>query len=394
MQVATIAFKVNKNAEKAIVQKHPWVFSNSIVKQSKEGEAGDLCIIFKNSNNKLLAVGLLDPDSPIRIKVLQVGSSLVIDENFFENRFSKAYSRRESLIKNNTSAYRLIYGENDNLPGLVIDIYDYVGVIKLYSSIWQPYIELIKLALLKVSSVNCIVLRLSRNLIQNSPLKEGILIGKLDSENVLFEEHGVLFSANPLKGHKTGYFLDHRANRLNTRNLSKGKHVLDVFSYAGGFTVNALIGGAKSVTSVDISRHALDLAKDNIHLNLKSSNHKTICGNAFEILEELVNKKKEFGLVIIDPPSFAKSQKEIPKALLSYKKLVKLGIPLTSQNGILLMASCSSRINSEEFYDLVLNEVSRSKRNFKILKKTTHDIDHPEGIPELNYLKSIYVQFD
>ena len=394
MQVDTIAFKVNKNAEKAIIQKHPWVFSNSIVKQSKDGKAGDLCIIFKNSNNKLLAVGLLDPDSPIRIKVLQVGASLVIDKSFFENRFSTAYAKREPLLKTDTSAYRLIYGENDDLPGLVIDIYDYVGVIKLYSSIWQPYIDQIKLALLKVSSVNCIVLRLSRNLIQNSPLKEGILMGKLVSENVLFKEHGVLFSANPLKGHKTGYFLDHRANRLNTRNLSKGKNVLDVFSYAGGFSVNALVGGAKSVTSVDISRHALELAKVNINLNLKTSNHKTICGNAFEVLQDLVNKNKEYGLVIIDPPSFAKSQKEIPKALLSYKKLVKLGIPLTSQNGILLMASCSSRITSEEFYDLVIKEVTRCNRNFKILKKTTHDIDHPEGIPELNYLKSIYVQFD
>ena len=116
MQVATIAFKVNKNAEKAIVQKHPWVFSNSIVKQSKDGEAGDLCIIFKHSNNKLLAVGLLDPDSPIRIKILQVGASLVIDQSFFEHRLSAAYARREPLLKTDTSAYRLIYGENDQLP--------------------------------------------------------------------------------------------------------------------------------------------------------------------------------------------------------------------------------------------------------------------------------------
>jgi 23S rRNA (cytosine1962-C5)-methyltransferase len=389
-----IAFKVSKPAEKAILQGHPWVFESSIVKQSKEGNPGDIAIIYRHKNNKLLAVGLFDPNSIIRIKVLEVDNQLSIDQDFFGSSFSKALGIRSSLLQTETNAFRLIYGENDQLPGLVIDIYDDVGVIKLYSEIWIPYLDLIKAALLDTISISTIVLRLSRAL-QNRDenIKEEVIHGELDKESIVFKEHGLKFSADPIKGHKTGYFLDHRHNRLAVRHLARGKTVLDVFAYAGGFSVNAIAGGAKQVIALDISKQALDMASANVELNFKNAPFETLAGNAFEKLDQYVSKGISFDLLIIDPPSFAKRQVEVPKAIESYKRLIKSGIKLVSKNGVLLMASCSSRISKEDFYSLVTDTIKTERRKFEIIDKTGHDIDHPSGIQELEYLKSVYIKF-
>jgi 23S rRNA (cytosine1962-C5)-methyltransferase len=394
LKKSAIAFKVNNKAEKAIAQGHPWVYSNSIIKQSKSGVAGDISIIFKQSNNKLLAVGLYDPESPIRIKLISINGSVTLDYNFIQNTIVIALSKRKELLRTDTNAYRLIYGENDGLPGLIVDIYDNVAVIKLYSPIWNRYLVLIQQALIKVLPLECIVLRLSRSVQDQNEMSEGVIFGALKSDQVTIKEHGITFKVDPLLGHKTGCFLDHRHNRLNIRNLSQSKTVLDVFSYAGGFSVNALHGGAQRVTSVDISKHALELARQNILLNINNPNHQTICHNAFDVLTKLAQNGDHFDIVIIDPPSFAKSQNEVSKAIHSYKKLVRLGTKLVSKNGILMMASCSSRIKKTEFFDLVIQEVKYSTRNYKILQTTAHDTDHPEGIPELSYLKSIYIQID
>lgn len=391
-----IAFKVKKAAEKSILQGHPWVYESSIIKQNKDGKAGDLAIVFDQRNNKLLAIGLYDPSSIIRIRILHVGSHAAIDKLFFKNKFDTALRRRAPLLATDTTAYRLTYGENDGLAGLITDVYNDHVVIKFYSEVWVTYLDWIKEILKELVSAKVIIVRLNRNLQKaNLDLQDGEVVhGVLENEEVIFMEHGLKFKANLIKGHKTGYFLDHRNNRLKIRTLSKGKTVLDIFSYAGGFSINAIAGGAKEVISLDISAQALEIARANVALNFEETGHKTLAMDAFEGIELLRFEGKKFDLIICDPPSFAKSEDQIPRAIKSYQRLIKVIVPIIAKNGMLLMASCSSRVQKEVFYNLVVKELSINNRRFDIVETAAHDVDHPEDIKELSYLKAVYVQFD
>lgn len=397
LQPTTLAVKLTAAGERSIRNEHPWIFSESIEKINKEGASGDIAVVFSHSKNKAIGVGLYDPNSPIQIKMLHFGSGAKIDASFFSEIINAAFSLRKELLKSNTNSYRLLFGENDGFPGLIADVYAHVLVVKLYSAIWFPYLETILTQLLAVSKCDCAVLRLSRKL-QNSEsfgLKDGMVIyGTLESEVVHFVEHDVNFSANVIKGHKTGYFLDHRHNRKEVRLRSKGMKVLDVFSYAGGFSVHALANGAKEVTSVDISRQALELALENGKLNNYNGEHKVIVGDAFEVMERLISENKKYNVVVIDPPSFAKSAKETAIARKKYAQLASLGVRLTAKNGILLLASCSSRILAADFFRINTEALKASGRRFSIEKKTYHDADHPVTFPEGAYLKSGYYRIE
>ncbi len=393
-----IAIKLKPAAETLVKKGHPWVFENSIAKQNKEGNSGDLAIIFDNRKNKFVACGFYDPNSPIRIKILQANKPANINAEWFADKVQEAYNKRIPLLKTDTNSYRLIYGENDNLPSLVVDVYDNVLVVKLYASFWFYHLKDILPELIKVSNADTTVLRLSRN-VQKEKNQFGftdgqILDGELSNEVIVFKEHGVNFSANVIHGHKTGYFLDHRNNRKKVGELSSGKTVLDVFSYAGGFSIHALVGGAKEVTSLDISAPALEIAKSNAKLNEFSGTHKVIVGDAFEELNNLAKANKKFDIVVIDPPSFAKSATEVDKALAGYKKLAQLGLKLVQKKGTLILASCSSRVTSDVFFDLVEETLHRNNANYTILEKTLHDIDHPIGFKEGAYLKCVYVRIN
>ncbi len=393
-----IAIKLKPKAETLVKKGHPWIFENSILKQNKEGKSGDIAVIFDGKKNKFLACGFYDPNSPIRIKILQANKPATINSEWFKNKVKEAYQKRIPLLKTDTNSYRLIYGENDNLPSLVADVYDHVLVVKLYASFWFYHLDDILPALIETSQAKTTVLRLSRNVQKESNefgYHDGQVIdGTLENEVVIFKEHGVNFSANVIHGHKTGYFLDHRANRKRVGEISKGKTVLDVFSYAGGFSVHALAGGAKAVTSLDISGPALEIAKQNAKLNSFSGTHHTIVGDAFEGLAALAKENKKFDVVVIDPPSFAKSAAEIDKAVAGYKKLAQLGLKLVSKKGTLVLASCSSRVTAEMFFELVETELIKSNKQYTILDKTLHDIDHPIGFKEGAYLKSIYLRIE
>jgi len=219
-----------------------------------------------------------------------------------------------------------------------------------------------------------------------------ILHGTLANEVVVFREHGLLFSANVIKGHKTGYFLDHRYNRKKVGELADGKTVLDVFAYAGGFSVHALAGGATEVTSLDISAQALKMASGNVALNALTNRHKIMATDAFEGLAKLQNDDKQFDIVVIDPPSFAKQASEVVTAKNQYKRLALLGVGLVKKNGILLLASCSSRILAEDFYTFMAETLTENAYSFEVLEKTQHDVDHPIGFTEGAYLKSMYLR--
>ncbi len=394
IQVKRLAIKLRPSGEKMAKRNHPWVFEDSIVKQNTEGKAGDLAIVYDTKKNNFLACGLYDPYSPIRIKLIQFKKAAQIDESWFLTKIKEAYQLRQPLLETDTNSYRLLFGENDNLPGFIADVYHEVLVVKLYSHIWFPYLNWIIPHLITITGCKTVVLRLSRLLQTKGDtygLKDGsVIYGTLDNEVVIFREHGVLFSANVIKGHKTGYFLDHRHNRKRVGELANGKSVLDVFSYAGGFSVHALKGGAKEVISLDISRHALEIAKENAALNQPKGKHKIMIADAFEGLQELIDQQKKFDIVVIDPPSFAKRENEIAKAKKSYAKLAQLGVQLVSHNGVLVLASCSSRVVAKEFFEISEECILASGRGFEVIEKTYHDIDHPINFPEGAYLKCGY----
>tara|TARA_B100000809_G_scaffold248886_1_gene279457 strand:+ start:903 stop:2138 length:1236 start_codon:yes stop_codon:yes gene_type:complete len=389
-----IAVKLTPKAEVLVKKGHPWVFDKSITKQSIDGKSGDLVIIFDNRKNKFTACGFYDPSSPIRIKILQANKPANINAAWFKEKIKTAYQKRLPLLKTATNSYRLIYGENDNLPSLIADVYADVLVVKLYATFWLPYLNDILPELLEISDTKTLVLRLSRNVQKEGNehgLKDGQVIhGELENEVVVFEEHGVAFSANVIHGHKTGYFLDHRANRKKVGEMSKGKTVLDVFSYAGGFSVHALAGGATEVTSLDISGPALEIAKANAQLNNFNGKHSVIVGDAFEEMEDLADARTKFDIVVIDPPSFAKSAVEVDRAINSYKRLANLGLKLVKRGGTLVLASCSSRVTSDVFFELMEEVMDAAQVNYKVLTTTKHDIDHPIGFKEGAYLKTIY----
>lgn len=392
-----LAVKLTVTGERSVRSGHPWIFSDSIEKINIEGIAGDIAIIFSHTKNKVIGVGLYDPDSPIRIKMLHHGGATRIDVAYFLEKIQAAYALRVPLLNTNTNSYRLLFGENDGFPGFIADVYNKVLVVKLYSEIWMPFLDEILKILQNVTKCECTVVRLSRKLQKSktSKLKDGdILFGTLTNEVVKFIEHGVYFSANVIKGHKTGYFLDHRANRKLVGDLSRGKDVLDVFSYAGGFSVHALAKGAKEVTSLDISKQALEVALLNGKLNDYSGVHKTIAGDAFDEMHTLIAKKKSFDIVVIDPPSFAKNLKEIAVAKKKYTQLALLGERLCKKGGMLILASCSSRISSETFFDINKDALTSRSRNFSLHLTTGHDIDHPIGFPEGAYLKCGYYKLD
>lgn len=393
-----LAVKLNSKGEKYVKSGHPWVFSNNILKINPNACTGDLAIIFDKTKNKVIGIGLYDANSPIRVKIIHSGLEKVeINNKFFLSKIKIAYYKREQLLKTTTNSYRLLFGENDGFPGLIADVYASVLVVKIYSEIWLPYLEEILSALQYISKANTIVIRLSRILqqLKSHNLNDGdVVYGSLEHDVVNFIEHGVHFSANVINGHKTGYFLDHRANRRQVGVWSKNKTVLDVFSYAGGFSVHALANGAKEVTSLDISKQALQIAVKNGKLNSYSGKHNTIIGDAFKTLKLLIDNKAKYNVVVIDPPSFAKQASEISLAKKKYAQLAVLGEKLTAKNGLLVLASCSSRILASEFLDINQKILKAQSRKFSLILKTQHDLDHPINFPEGAYLKTGYYQFN
>jgi 23S rRNA (cytosine1962-C5)-methyltransferase len=391
-----LAVKLTIVGERSVRSGHPWIFSESIEKINSDGTSGDIAIIFSHTKNKVMGIGLYDPDSPIRIKMLHHEGSATIDADFFAEKIFNAFALRAELLETDTNSYRLLHGENDGFPGLIADVYADVLVVKLYSAIWFPYLEGILEALLAVSNCTCVVLRLSRKLQSKSVsgFTDGqVLFGELKKEVVPFKEHGVHFSAHVIKGHKTGYFLDHRHNRQQVGRYAHGKTVLDVFAYAGGFSVHALARGATEVTSLDISEQALALALANGKLNTFSGKHTTLAGDAFVLLRHIIANKKTYDIVVIDPPSFAKRQVEVDVAKKKYAQLAQLGAALTAQKGLLVLASCSSRVSSDDFFEINETALKHARRRYKQPSKTFHDVDHPTHFPEGAYLKCGYYRF-
>ena len=393
-----IAIHITAAAQRVLQGGHPWLFADSIVKQSHSGQPGDLAVIFDN-RRRFLAIGLYDPESPMRVRILQHRQQATIDRKWFQACLQTAVNRRKPLDTPQTTGYRLVHGENDSLPGLIVDRYGDTLVLKLYTAAWLPHLADIISGLQQVQPHDRLILRLSRNAADAfTPydLYDGqILMGSaIDGPNH-FIENGLRFAADVLHGHKTGFFFDQRDNRAHVRDLSTGRHVLDVFAYTGGFSVYAAAGGAQSVTSLDVSAPALQSASTNFALNqdlpaVATCQHHSIIDDAFSGLEDLHATGQQFDMVIVDPPAFAKNAAEVDRALAAYQRLVRSALNVLEPEGILVMASCSSRVSSDDFFNTIHQMAAQVGRPLKEIERTGHTLDHPIGFPEGEYLKCLF----
>ncbi|MFO1475655.1 MAG: class I SAM-dependent rRNA methyltransferase [Verrucomicrobiota bacterium] len=389
-------------AERAIRSGHPWVFADKIRDQNRPATAGELAALF-DRNDRFIAMGLFDPDSPIRVRIAHAGKPLEINRAFWAARLEAAIERRAGLFDARTTGYRLINGESDGWPGLVLDRYGDTLALKIYTAAWLPRLDEVADLIQSKLSPQRLVLRLSRN-IQPAARKQfrledgSVLRGFPIKETVTFLENGLHFEADVARGQKTGFFLDQRDNRRRVETLSENRRVLNAFSFSGGFSLYAARGGAVSVTNLDISAHALDAARRNLALNSQFGSpidrclHEFVQADALEWLH--AERRRRFDLVILDPPSFAKKENERAEALQAYERLVSLGRALLGPGGLVLACSCSAHVNTQEFFTAARRGAARNAGTFRELWTSTHAPDHPATFPEANYLKAICLRID
>jgi 23S rRNA (cytosine1962-C5)-methyltransferase len=395
-----LRLRLKPAAETAVRSGHPWVFAESVRDQNRAGHTGELAIIY-DRNDRFLAAGLYDADSPLRVRVVHLGKPAELNDAWWHERFRQALARRDGILDERTTACRLLNGESDGWPGLVVDRFAEVLVMKLYTAAWLPRLNLLREWLRSEPGVRSVVLRLSRNVQATfgaAGFRDGMVLeGAAVNGPVVFQETGLHFEADVVAGQKTGFFLDQRENRRAVESLARGADVLNAFSFSGGFSLYAARGGAKAVASLDISAHALASARKNFHLNERDDavarcRHETIQADAFAWLEQ--NTARQFDVVILDPPSLAKREAERAGAIRAYEKLVSNGLRAVRKGGTLVSASCSGHVSTEEFFGAVRRAVQRAGRTFAIIREAQHAPDHPATFAEAQYLKALFLKLD
>ena len=394
-----ITLRVTAAAERSLRHGHPWLYDQAITRQSHPGRAGDLAVIF-DRERRFLAIGLYDPDSPLRVRVLRHRRPAPIDEAWFAAQLARAIAQRAGIPATETTGYRLVHGENDGLPGLVIDRYGRTLVLKLYTTAWVPHLRPVLAALASVAPAERLVLRLSR-IVQRQPsllygLTDGVVLaGPPLHGPIVFRERGLQFEVDPVRGQKTGFFLDQRENRARVESLCAGRTVLDAFGYTGGFSVYAARGGARDVTTVEVSQPALDAARRNMarnrdHPAVEAASHRMVAGDAFDTLRRFRDRGAAFDVVLLDPPAFAKTRDEVGAGLLTYRRLARLGLEVLRPGGTLMFSSCSSHVSPESFFQTVRRAAVAAKRPLREIERTGHPADHPIGFAEGAYLKCLF----
>lgn len=398
---ARLRLEVTRTAESVLRGGHPWLFAESIRRQNRPGQLGEIAVIY-DRNDRFLALGLFDPESPLRVRILHQGNPVPIDSAWWMTRLEEAVARRVALRQDVlTSGFRWIHGENDRWPGLVLDRYAQTLVLKLYTAAWFPRLSELESMFRQRFQPERLVLRLSRNVQETAKsqfqLADGqILFGPALPGPVHFLESGLQFEADVVRGQKTGFFLDQRENRRRVETLAASRDVLNAFSFSGGFSLYAARGGARSVTDLDMSPHALQAARRNFarnhsHPAVRSCRHETVQADAFAWLAQA---KERFGLVILDPPSMARKETERTGALQAYRQLVRSAAPRLHPGGLLVAASCSAHVPAPEFFELVRGTARASGRRLVEIETTLQPADHPATFEEGKYLKAIYLRVE
>ena len=385
-----------RGKEESLDRFHPWVFSGAVKKVPEDIEEG--CVVRVISHDgRIIGVGHYQIGS-IAVRMLDFADTLP-DKEFYYSRLSDAFRLRKSLglITDNNNAYRLVHGEGDFVPGLVVDVYGNTAVLQAHSVGIHHARHIIAeaLATLPEAGIENVFYKSETTLpfkARLDPVNEYI-IGQYQTSEAL--ENGLRFNIDWLRGQKTGFFLDQRSNRQLLRSLSSGRKVLNTFCYTGGFSVYALAGGAKHVDSVDSSAKAISLTDANVELNFgKDAPHKSFAVDAFKFLDAM--EQNAYDLIVLDPPAFAKHRSAIRNALRGYQRINARAIERIAPGGILFTFSCSQAVSKEQFRLAVFSAAASTGRKVRILHQLTQPADHPVNIyhPEGEYLKGLVLYIE
>ena len=386
--------RLRKGKDESLKRFHPWVFSGAIQSLDDGIEEGDVVRVVTFTGD-FIAVGHYQQGS-IAVRVLSF-SDVLIDDEFWHSRLSSALQMRLSIgiagnPQNNT--YRLVHGEGDNLPGLIIDVYDHTAVMQAHSIGMHRCRKEVAKALSEVmeSRVANIYYKSETTLpFMTADDMNGFLIG--GSDDNIATENGLKFRVDWLKGQKTGFFVDQRENRSLLEHYAKGKRVLNMFCYTGGFSFYAMRGGAELVHSVDSSAKAIELTKQNVELNFPGdARHQAFCEDAFKYLESVgQGSALTYNLIILDPPAFAKHRGALHNALKGYTRLNQKAFEKIEKGGILFTFSCSQVVTKDHFRNAVFTAAALAGRKVRILHQLHQPADHPINIyhPEGEYLKGL-----
>ena len=368
---------------------HLWVFSNELASVPRDIASGETVKLFTH-DKKFLGTGFYNPHSLISVRLISSKDEQP-DKEFFKKKFLEALKLREIIYKNDeTNAYRLVHGESDGLPGLIVDRFNQAIVLQAFSAGMDIHIQLICDVLQELLNPTVIIVRNESPLreLEGLPLYKDIVRGEKSETVQTIHDAGITYEVNLFEGQKTGFFLDQRENRRIIRKFAENAEVLDVFTNDGGFALNALYGGAHSAILVDASKEALQRADSNSQLN-QFREYSLVAADAFDTLDQMVESKESFNLVVLDPPSFTKSRKNLPGALKAYKRLNKLGLQLVKNGGFLATASCSHHVSEEDFLQSVHQAALSAGCQLRLIHKNSQPFDHPVllAMPETSYLK-------
>jgi len=389
-----VTLRLKAGREKSLLRRHPWIFSGGIEQADEPSVASGATVDLLSFNKQFLARASYSPISQIRARVWTFEDEPV-DKEFFRRKIQASLFTRQKLnVERRSNAYRIIYAESDNLPGLIVDRYGDVLVLQSLTAGSEYWKETFADLLLEETGLSTIYERSDADVRELEGLQPhaGILRGHLSSFLFPITEHDLQFNVNLASGHKTGFYLDQRANRLRVRELAKDKDVLDCFCYTGGFTINALAGGAKSVLSVDSSGDALELCKENVSLNnLFSGNHKTLEGDVFQLLRKFRDENRSFDIIILDPPKFAPTAAQAEKAARGYKDINLLAFKLLRAGGTLVTFSCSGGVDAGLFQKIIAGAALDAGIDAQIVGHLSQGSDHPVSLhfPEGAYLKGL-----
>lgn len=404
------SIRLKKGREKSLLRRHPWVFSGALERIDGHPQDGETVRLL-SQQGEFLAWGAYSPHSNIRARVWSWQPDEIIDEKFLYSRLQAAIAARQVFFSTSqTNALRLVHAESDGLPGLVVDRYGDWLSVQVLSSGPERWLAQIVDALQALTGLRNVYERSDVDVrrLEGLPERTGVLSGAAPPERLRIHENSMEMWVDLLAGHKTGYYLDQRRNRLRIRSLAAGRRVLDCFCYSGGFSLNALVGGAAALSLLDASAEALELARVNLDSAEKggvfpdSSDSvgeipgavEFIQGDVFQQLRQMRDRARSFDLIILDPPKFAPTVSQVERAARGYKDINLLAFKLLAPGGLLATFSCSGGVSSDLFQKIVAGAALDAGVDAQIIERLSQDYDHPVALnfPEGEYLKGLVLR--
>ncbi len=383
--------------DKAIRRRHPWIFSGAIARVEGDPGSGDVVVV-KDAFGAVLGRGCFSPSSQIRVRMLSFDASSV-DDDWVRSRIERALRLRRALVLDlrhlqQTTSARLLFGESDGLPGVIVDLYGDTAVLQCQSAGAERLRDIVVSTIIEMTKVRRMYERSDADIrtLEGLPSRKGVLHGPGLEGLVSMKERGLDFDVDVDAGHKTGFYLDQRDSRQQLRDVARGRRVLNCFCYTGGFTVAALAGGARSVVSVDSSQPALELGQHNALKNgFADETHEWLRGDCFEVLRGLHDDGERFDAVVLDPPKFAAKAEHRDRAARAYKDLMIRGLRLLDDDGLLFTFSCSGAVDRAFFRLMAGQAAFEAGRPCRVIAELGHAKCHPVAVsfPEGEYLKGL-----